>query len=139
MWHLKQIPKAHCRRITIGLLLVSLMQIAIAQEPIRITGTYSDMYYNKEAGDVVGEEMRIVATAAGYQGVLQFAEGVPSDLIVVDVKLDGNKVSFSIPGSSVYAGPFAGTLDNGVLRGELRFKSGTTEVIRLPRRKSYWD
>jgi len=139
MWHLRKNPKTHCSWIAIGLLLVTSVQIAIAQESVRITGTYSDMYYNKEGGDVLGEEIRIVATAAGYQGVLQFAEGVPSDLIVVDVRLDGNKVSFSIPGPSAYAGQFAGVLDNGVLKGELRFKSGTTEVIKLPRRKSYWD
>lgn len=122
--------------LAIGLPLLG--QTAKPRTP-RITGTYTNMYYNRESGDVLGEEIKIVVAEDGYQGVLQFAEGVPLDLIVVDVKAVGNKIGFSIPDSSVHAGEFNGAIEEGVLKGEFRFKSGGVEQVRLPRGKSYWD
>jgi hypothetical protein len=64
------------------------------------------MYYNADAGDVIGDEIRIVYTRNGYQGVVQFAEGEPEELVIVGVELSGRKylVPFQIhpltPGSS---------------------------------------
>ena len=97
------------------------------------------MYFNKEGGDVVGDELKIVATGKGYQGALQFAEGAPSNLIVVDTKLDGAKISFSVRDSDSYASEFDGTIENGFLKGQFHFKSGATEKVELRRGKSYWD
>lgn len=36
---------------------------------IKITGTYTNMHYNEEGGDILGEELRIVVGAKGYLGV----------------------------------------------------------------------
>jgi hypothetical protein len=119
--------------------LCALPGLAQAQKEPRITGTYTDMHYNEEGGDVLGEEIRIVYSAGGYQGALQFAEGVPEALIVVGVKVDGNKISFTIPGDSSYAGQFSGAIENGVLKGEFRFKAGGSEKVSLKKGKSYWD
>jgi hypothetical protein len=74
------------------------------QKPFRATGTYSNMYYNAEGGDVIGDEIKIVYTRKGYQGVVQFAEGEPEELVIVDIEAVGTRVSFSIPDSSPYAG-----------------------------------
>ncbi len=68
------------------------------------------MRYVEDAGDVVGTEIRIVATGSGYEAALQFAQGVPDGLIVVEVKDSGNQIAFSIPGPSVSAGQFMGRI-----------------------------
>ncbi|HEY4818163.1 MAG TPA: hypothetical protein VIH67_12085 [Candidatus Acidoferrum sp.] len=109
------------------------------QRPLRITGTYSNMYYNSEGGDVIGDEVRIVNTRRGYQGVLQISEGAPEQLVIVDVKVAGTNVSFSIPDSSPYAGTFDGKVENGILTGEFHFKTGGADKVELKRGKSYWD
>jgi hypothetical protein len=127
------------RWITMLFLFLGFLPLASAQRPPRITGTYSNMYYNREGGDVLGDEIKIVFTSAGYQGVLQFAEGAPGQLIVVDIKADGNKISFTIPSSSTYAGEFHGSVVNRRLEGEFQFESGGSEKVRLLRGKSYWD
>lgn len=108
-------------------------------KPFRVTGTYTNMYYNTEGGDVIGDEIRIVYTRNGYQGVVQFAEGEPEELVIVSVQVVGGKVSFSVPDSSPYAGKVAGTIENGLLRGEFQFKTGGADKVELKRGKSYWD
>ena len=111
-----------------------------AQGGHRITGTYTNMYYNKEGGDVLGEELKIVMTQGGrYQGALQFAEGEPEDLIVVDIELKGDTISFSLPDTDNHAGRFSGTIANGILRGQFKFKRGGIENVTLKKGKSYWD
>jgi hypothetical protein len=70
------------------------------------------MYYNAEGGDVLGDEIRIVYTRSGYQGVVQFAEGEPEELVIVRVDGLGTRVSFSVPDSSPYAGQFTGSIEN---------------------------
>src|SRR6266852_6036725 len=60
----------------------------------RLTGTYSEMYYNAQGGDVLCTEIRIANTRKGFQGVIQFSEGTPEELIVVDIQIKNNAVSF---------------------------------------------
>ncbi len=109
-----------------------LRQTSLAQAGRRVTGTYTNMYYNKEGGDVLGEELKIVMTQGGrYQGVLEFAEGEPEDLIVVDIELRGDTISFSVPDTDTHAGRFSGTIANGTLRGQFRFKRGGIESVAL--------
>jgi hypothetical protein len=90
----------------------------------RITGTYTNMIYHQEAGDLLGEELKIVMTRKGYQGALQFSEGEPDDLIIVNIRIDGKNVNFTIPTDYAYAGQFAGTIENGILKGKFLFKTG---------------
>jgi hypothetical protein len=105
----------------------------------RVTGTYTDMHFIKEAGDVVGDELKIAYAGGGFQGVLQIAEGEPGKLILVDIHCEGAQIDFSIPDSSPYAGTFTGIIENEILDGEFRFKSSETVRVKLPRGKSYWD
>jgi hypothetical protein len=109
------------------------------QKQFRVTGTYTNMYYNAEGGDVIGDEIRIVQTRNGYQGVIQFAEGEPEELVIVGVEVVGAKISFSVPDSSPYAGKFTGIIEKEILKGEFKFKNGGTDKVELKRGKSYWD
>ena len=110
-----------------------------AQKPPRITGTYTNMHYVAEAGDVIGYEIKIVFTGDGFQAVLQIAEGVPGELVIVEVRSDNAKITFSIPAPNTHAGQFSGTIANGVLKGEFLFKKGGSDKVELRRGKSYWD
>ncbi len=124
----------------LGLLCFGSRQTLRPQGGHRFTGTYTNMYYNKEGGDVLGEELKIVVAQGGrYQGVLQFAEGEPEDLIVVDIELKGDTISFSLPDTDSHAGRFTGTIDSGVIRGQFKFKHGGIENATLKKGKSYWD
>jgi len=109
------------------------------QKQVRVTGTYTNMYYNAEGGDVLGDEIKIVYTRNGYQGVVQFAEGEPEELVIVSVEVVGAKISFSVPDSSPYAGKFTGIIEREVLKGEFKFKNGGADKVELKRGKSYWD
>jgi hypothetical protein len=108
------------------------------QKSPRITGTYTNMHYVAEPGDVIGYEIKIVFTGDKFQAALQIAEGVPGEL-VVDVQSDNAKITFAIPDSNSYAGQFKGIIESGVLKGEFLFKNGGSEKVELRRGKSYWD
>ena len=124
--------------IVILLALVGVASVASAAPSIKHTGTFSDMAFNQDAGDVTGHELRIAFTSAGYEGVFQVAEGAPSELMLVKVVFDGNKLSFTLPAGS-YAGSFSGIVDANGISGVLTHASGAQEKVVLPRRKSYWD
>ena len=107
----------------------------------KYTGTFTSLEYNEEGGDLLGEELRIVLAKKGYQATLQIAEGEPSQLMVVDVQFDKNKLNFVIPDSyPVYGGGiFEGTIDLSGIRGVLKFKGGGSDPVRWKRGRSYWD
>ena len=126
--------------ITASLVLFMCAGVAAqSPKPAKITGTYTNMYFNREGGDLLGEELKIVRTRKGYQGALQVAEGGPGELIVVDIKLTGNKIEFAVPDTHPDACQFSGTLNVGVIRGEFQYKTGSTEKVTLKKGKSYWD
>jgi hypothetical protein len=108
------------------------------ESELRVTGTYSDMHYIEEAGDLVGTEIKIVFTASKLDA-LQIAQGPPGELTVADVVAKGNSIQFVIPDENMYAGSFTGTLTNGWLRGKFRFKACAEERVALRPGKSYWD
>src|SRR2546426_11644472 len=73
---------------------------------VRVVGTYTNLRYSTGSGDLGGVEIKIVpARGRGFQGALQIAEGAPSELMVVDVLVEKNKISFRIPNSyPIYGG-----------------------------------
>lgn len=107
------------------------------------TGTFSDLQYHKGPGDIVGVEIRIVETNAGYQATIQIAEGGPGWLELVDVIIKDNEIFFTIPQESLWAGNFRGHFTDKGIKGKFIFskakKGHEVEEIDLPRRKSYWD
>ncbi|MGA8222780.1 MAG: hypothetical protein WB780_14100 [Candidatus Acidiferrales bacterium] len=116
------------------------MQTQQVRPAPRFTGAYTNMYYNEEGGDVLGEELKIVLTQGGhYEGALQFAEGEPEGLILVSIELKGNAIGFSVPDATPHAGRFSGTIDRDEIHGQFIFKGGGTETVDLKKGKSYWD
>jgi hypothetical protein len=101
----------------------------------RVTGIYSNMRYIDEAGDVLGTEVFIVYSSKGYFAIVQVAEGVPSVPAVVPIKVEGSRVSLSLP-LDMGGGQFRGQVTEGGLSG--RF-ADDREPWELKRGKSYWQ
>ena len=132
------------RLLTASLLLLSVPSgkcLLRGQSQCRISGTFTNMHYIADAGDVIGYELRVVpAGEAKYQAALQIAEGAPSKLMLVDIQAKECNISFAISDVyGVYAGTFKGAVANNTLKGEFTFKSGGVDKVELKRGKSYWD
>lgn len=110
--------------------------ISGADEKVRLTGIFSWLTYNEEGDDLLGEEIFIVPGRGGYFVVYQDSEGEPSTPIVAPLKVDGLRISFSLPGALAKRGEFSGTVASAELSG--RFARGEREV-HLPRKNSYWQ
>lgn len=100
------------------------------------------MRYSTRSGDRGGVEIKIFpARGHGFQGALQIAEGSPSELMVVDVIVEQNRISFRIPNSyPIYGGgTFEGVIEPAAIRGKFTFGGGVNEEISLKRGRGYWD
>lgn len=113
---------------------------ADAAKPLKIVGTYTDLRYVEEAGDVVGTEIMIVfGGERGYFAVLECAEGTPSKPVVVAVTVRGAEVEFaphSDEDSTCPKEKFVGTVTKDGLRGA--FKGTSNYPGTLKRGRSYW-
>jgi len=111
------------------------------EKKVKQTGTFSSLTYNREGGDVVGAEIKIVATRKGFQGALQIAEGGPSPLMVVDVLFEKDRVRFKIPESypEYGGGVFEGQIDAKGISGAFTFRGVRGDKENLIRGRSYWD
>jgi hypothetical protein len=126
--------------LAVGTILLFCMLVpAQTSKPGRVTGTYTNMSFNKEGGDLLGQELKIVKTRKGYQGALQLAEGEPGELSVVDIKISGDKIEFEVPDSSPDGCRFSGTIEGSKIVGQFRFKSGGSQTVTLTKGKGYWD
>jgi hypothetical protein len=105
----------------------------------RITGTYSNFVFNKEAGDLNGVEVRLIFTRTGIKGVIQFAEGGAGDVVLVNVEVADAHVHFELPVGSQTEGVFDGTVSAKNLEGTFRYKNGARDHLILLRIQSYWD
>jgi hypothetical protein len=113
--------------------------LSAAEEKMKYTGTYSSLEYHRTTGDLVGVEIRIVLTRAGYQGSVQFSDGEPGPLMLVRVTFEKNAVRFEIPTSQPDAGVFEGKVSARGIRGRFTYKNGGTQDVDLRRGRSYWD
>ena len=121
-------------------LLLVLLSFAYAAEGTKKTGTFSNLSYHKEAGDLVGYEIRIVYTRNGYEGSFQSSEGEPDALIIIrKISIADDTIKFFIPGPSRFEGVFVGRITEFGLVGVLTLNSGNKIDLKLKRGKSYWD
>ena len=107
---------------------------------VRITGTFSNLRYNSEGGDLLGLEILIVPAQGdrgGYVALVQLAEGGAPYSALVPLKVDGAKVEFTLPGGgSMPEMHFSGVVSKTQLIGAWSH-GGEREVLK--RGVSYWD
>lgn len=129
------------------LLLLTASIVLTAPTGLKVTGIYSDMYYNMEAGDVLGVEIFVLFSRDGYYVLFQDTTGMPSVPILVKAKIDGNRIKFTLPDRSGYPSGYSGKFDGVIYRNELKgkFEDGQisdtsgTSIFILKRRHSYWQ
>ena len=151
------VHRSTLRRSRIGISLLTCLALLpcgrfnATAEQIDIRGTFSNLRYSRQGGDLLGAEIKIVpitrshdptrAYERAFQGALQIAEGAPSEIMIVDVRIEGDKVSFVIPDS--YAryggGKFEGRLDAQAIRGRFTIGGIVGDEQRLRRGRGYWD
>lgn len=109
-------------------------------------GTFSNMYFHQEAGDLLGEEIKIVIGEertdddAPLIGIFQQAMGAPLNPVLVDVRCGKDGVEFALPDDEYGAGSvFRGTITKKGIHGVFTHAKGARDEVDLPRRASYWD
>lgn len=103
---------------------------------VRITGTFTNLSYNIESGDLLGTEILIVPGQGGFVAFVQLAEGGEPFSALVPPKVEGPRIEFTMPEHGSYAGlKFSGAVSTTELVG--RWSSGQREVMK--RGVSYWD
>jgi hypothetical protein len=110
-----------------------------AQPAALVTGTFSNLEYHQESGDLLGTEVRIVPSRDGLKAIVQFSEGEPTVPVVTDVVASGDRVVFRVPAPGSGFDSFEGIVSATELRGTFSYAGGATEVITLKRGCSYWD
>ncbi len=111
---------------------------AAAQDLCR--GTFSNLRFNADSGDLSGVEIKIVGTRGGKQATVQISEGEPGRLIATPVLCKGTYVSLTLPKDAGRASAsFTGVVSASRLVGEFVFDTGARDKVVLARRKSYWD
>jgi len=68
--------------------------------------------------------------------MLQFSEGEPEKVILVDIHYNGDSITFDIPGPKLRKGTFTGRISAAGIIGKL---TSITGDLHLDRSKSYWD
>jgi hypothetical protein len=120
-------------RTTVLVAMLLIPALVNAAEP-RISGIYSNLTFNEEAGDLLGYEILILPSGKeGWCAVVQVSEGAPSIPFVTQVKVRGSSVSFEIP-ARFGGGTFVGKISARALTG--RFGN---DSVKLRRGRSYWQ
>jgi hypothetical protein len=103
-------------------------------------GTFHNLHFNSEGGDLSGMEIKIVGTNSGKQAAIQFSDGEPGSLVVTPVICKNAHIAFTIPKDhGRTAATFDGVISKNRMAGELVFEGGGRDKVVLLRRKSYWD
>lgn len=89
------------------------------------SGTFTDHRFLPESNDPYGLELRIVPTPGGYQGILQICDGEPLEPGLVDVALDGSRLSFDFTAPDGTAQRFQGSLSRLGIQGTLTEKGSS--------------
>lgn len=128
--------------VSVPLVLVGLAGVSVTSEQSpgpSVVGTYSDFSFHEQSGDLNGTEIRLVPGRGKVFAVVQFADGSPGVPMIAEVKIDGVRVSFSVPSSSGGSDAFVGEVGKSGLHGTFTFDGGATEALTLPRGCGYWD
>jgi hypothetical protein len=107
---------------------------------VKIAGTYTNVYYNEEAGDLLGMEIKIIPPSEEeHQAVVFVCEGSIGPMRLADVRVRGTNVSFEVRESDEASWSFVGTVSAKSLKGTITHSSGGRQTVTLQRRCGYWD
>jgi len=104
------------------------------------TGLFSTLRLSERSGDITGAEVHIVPNPKGFSAIVQASEGAPGLPEVLEVRLSGTTVIFSVPENSASGfvpGQYRGTVTKKGL--QLRGPRGSYENYFLPRKPSFWQ
>ncbi|MES2296642.1 MAG: hypothetical protein V4582_06340 [Pseudomonadota bacterium] len=108
--------------------------------PVRCQGTYSSFEFNKEGGDLLGLEIKIVPAGEHFEAVVQSAQGEPGALFLATATCSKGRITISIPKQPDR--PFVsleGVVSKNGIKAQLNYEGGSVEKIFVPRRPGYWD
>ena len=137
-------PLAVTRPFLLVCAVIALPLAGAAQSTTQLTGVFGDLHYVEEAGDVVGTEIIVTRTKAGYRVIFEEGEGEPGPVDTVPATIKGDSLFFELPPDttrrfgahdSVYI-----SVQRRVFRGQILPKklhghlTGFYEDFDLPRR-----
>jgi hypothetical protein len=108
-------------------------------KPIRLTGTFSNLRYIPEAGDLLGEEVRLFYTSGGMTALVQIAEGGPGEATIEHVSVTGDHIMIELTHRDDGIKRFEGDITTHALRGNFINVDGGSNQVVMKRTKSYWD
>ena len=124
--------------ILLALIVTSSLSLAVTSSS-HWTGTFSSMEKNPDSGDITGWEIRIVGSAQGYSGTIQFSNAWPGDLLMLeDIRYDVGDILFKLA-SGPMAGSFRGRITDVAITGILETADYKFVRLHLPRKPSFWD
>ena len=124
--------------VLLALIVTSSISLA-ATNSSHWTGTFSDMEKNPNSGDITGCEIRIVGSAKGYSGTIQFSNAWPGNLFMLEeIRYDVGDIFFKLS-SGPMAGSFRGRITDEALTGILEIADYKFVRLHLPRKSSFWD
>lgn len=100
-----------------------------------IEGCYSNLRYSEESGDLIGVEANIIYSNHGFFMLFQESDGYPNVLHLVKLKVEGEKIEFTIPSRDEDNNIFTGIISDDILEGKfIHSDSG----FNLKKKSSYW-
>jgi hypothetical protein len=107
-------------------------------------GTFSNMHYIAQTGDVVGTEITIIPQYQTAYAIFQCSQGAPSDPVLVPVSISGNQIRFTVHTRDKSCdGTFTGTITARSLKltpqSEDKNQKASEAGELLSRRASYWS
>lgn len=129
------------RRWPIALILALLLAVTAHGSPpkFRVTGTFTNLRFNQESGDLLGTEILIFPAQGdrgGFVALVQIAEGSGPYAAIVPINVNADEVKFRLPPSGPYPHlSFCGIVERDRLVGA--WSGGKKEI--LSRHPSYWD
>ena len=116
---------------------------ARADDPPQIAGIYTDMYFNRTRGSLLGVEIFVIPSREGYHVLFQGAGGNPDVPVLVPANVDGDRLEFVLPERTGYTGKFVGVFRDDALVGSFEpaqiNRVTDTWEFRLRRTTSYWQ
>jgi len=120
--------------------LLIMMISGVAVERVQVSGTYSNLQYNEQSGDLNGIEIKITPLVGNrMQAVVLLSTGEPSAFFLATVIHEGNAIRVEGRQGEGRTWTLTGHVMPEELTGTVKEGKAPERHVRLPRRCSYWD